>query len=162
MDLPPDVEAKTEKRQQSDRRGEPTSAWAAFPPTGHRMVNRRAEEHRRPYFVDRFSSATFIVILLLVAASLLDAVLTMQLLENGAEEINPLMDRLLEHGALSFLFGKYLLTVGGLPLLLIFQNHYLFGTRIRVGYLVPVAVALYMVLIAYQLTLMPRFPPSIG
>ena len=63
------------------------------------------------------------------------------------------MAGLLEDGIQPFLVIKYALTAGGLPLLLIFQNHYLFGTRVRVGYLIPVTVALYAVLIGYQLML---------
>ena len=42
----------------------------------------------------------------------------------------------------------------GLPLLLIFKNYYLFGTRFRVGYLIPLIVVMYLVLIGYQLVLM--------
>ena len=58
----------------------------------------------------------------------------------------------------AFLIGKYVLTAVGLPLLLIFKNHCLFGTRFRVGYLILVIVALYLVLIAYQTILIVGFP----
>ena len=118
------------------------------------MANRRAREHRRPYYVDRFSSAMFVVIVILIVASVVDAVLTLQLIEAGAVETNPLMAHLLNHGIVPFLLGKYLLTVGGLPLLLIFKNHYLFDTRVRVGHLIPMVVAMYLALIGYQLVLM--------
>ena len=151
------AESDIDQRSQSDRRQKPTSPWAAFPPAGQRMAARRAGEHWRPYFVDRFSSAMFIVILMLIIASIVDAILTIQLIEAGAREINPLMDRLLDNGILVFLLVKYVLTVAGLPLLLIFQNHYLFGTRLRVGYLIPLAVALYAILIGYQLVLMHKY-----
>ena len=93
-------------------------------------------------------------VLMLVIASLCDAVLTIWVIEAGGEEINPAMDRLLEHGIPAFLLGKYFLTVAGLPVLLLFKNHYLFGTRFRVGYLIPLLLALYGVLISYQLLLM--------
>jgi hypothetical protein len=146
--------APIEKRSQSDRREQPTSAWAAFPPAGARMGNRRTEEHRRPYFVDRFTPTMLAFILMLLLATILDAILTLRLVEAGGDEINPLMDWLLDHGMLAFLLGKYVLTAIGLPLLLIFKNSYLCGTRIRIGYLIPATVALYAVLIGYQLLLM--------
>jgi hypothetical protein len=146
-----------EKRARPDRRQKPTSPWWAFPPAGRRMRNRRADEHRRPYFVDRFPPAMLIFVLMLSIASMIDAILTIHLLEAGGDEINPFMDRLLEHGILPFLLVKYVLTVGGLPLLLIFKNYYLFGTRVRVGYLIPLAVAMYVVLIGYQLVLMHKY-----
>ena len=151
------AESDIDQRTPSDRRQEPTGPWAAFPPAGQRMACRRASEHWRPYFVDRFSSAMFIVIMMLIIASIVDAILTIQLIEAGAKEINPLMDHLLDNGILVFLLVKYVLTVAGLPLLLIFQNHYLFGTRIRVGYLIPMAVVMYLVLIGYQLVLMHKY-----
>lgn len=67
------------------------------------------------------------------------------------------MDHFLGHGVQSFLLVKYLLTASGIPLLLIFQNHYLFNTRIRVGHFLPCVVGLYAVLIGYQLVLMHRY-----
>jgi hypothetical protein len=51
------------------------------------------------------------------------------------------------------------LTVVGLPLLLIYQNHYLFGTRIRVGYMIPFTLVLYAVLIVYQIVLIREYAP---
>ncbi len=117
------------------------------------MHSRRRREHRQPYFVNRFSLPTLTFVVMLVGASMVDAILTLYILATGGNEINPLMDHLLNRGILPFLLGKYLLTVAGLPLLLIFKNHYLFGTRLRVGYLIPVIVVLYLVLIGYQLAL---------
>ncbi len=154
-DLAADV--NLDRRVQPDRRQSATNIWGAFPRAGQRMRDRRTTDHRRPYFVDRFSTSMFIIILLLIFASLVDAVLTIQLIEAGASEVNPLMQQLLEYGVMCFLIGKYVLTVAGLPLLLIFKNYYLFGTRFRVGHLLPAAVLLYVVLISYQLVLMHKY-----
>jgi hypothetical protein len=145
---------REERRQNADRRQRPTSVWAAFSPWGRRIAHRRAEDHSTPYFVDRFSAFTFFAVTMLIAASIADAILTIQLLEAGAHEVNPVMDHLLGYGLWAFLLGKYALTVAGLPLLLIFQNHYLFGSVIRVRHLIPMAVMLYAVLICYQIVLM--------
>jgi hypothetical protein len=146
-----------EQRGQLDRRTTPTTAWRALLPAGRRARNRRGDEHRRPYFVDRFSFATFLGVVMLIVASLVDAILTVHILQAGGEEVNPLMDRLLDHSVEAFVLGKYLLTVVGLPLLLIFKNHYLFGTPLRVGHLIVVAVALYGVLIGYQIMLIHQY-----
>ena len=152
----PFVSTEAERRAQSDRREKPTSPWAALPPAGHRMKNRRSEEHRQPYFTDRFSPAIFVGVLLLIAATLVDAALTVYVLQGGGCEANPLMERLLDHSVEAFVIGKYLLTVVGLPVLLIFRNHYLFGTQLRVGHLIPASVALYAVLISYQVILIDQ------
>jgi hypothetical protein len=147
----------SDRRADRDRRQTPTGPWSAFPPAGGRMASRRAQEHRQPYFVDRFSSAMFIAVVLLIVASVVDAVLTIQLIDAGAVETNPLMAHLLDHGILPFVIGKYVLTVAGLPLLLIFKNYYLFDTRVRVGHLIPMALVTYLALIGYQLALMHSY-----
>jgi hypothetical protein len=165
MDPVPESSAETladptfsspERRGHPDRRETPTDIWGAFPPAGNRMRLRRRDEHRRPYFVDRFSAGVLAVVLMLLVASIADGVLTVQLITAGGTEINPLMDRLLAFGVMPFFWGKYALTVVGLPLLLLLKNHYLFGTRLRVGYLLPLTIALYAVLIGYQLVLISR------
>ncbi len=145
-----------ERRNQPDRRETPTDVWGAFPPAGMRIRLRRGDEHRRPYFVDRFSAGVLVFVLMLLIASIADGVLTIQLITAGGNEVNPLMDRLLSFGVMPFFVGKYLLTVVGLPLLLLLKNFYLFGTRIRVGYLLPLTIVLYAVLIGYQLVLTSR------
>lgn len=143
-----------ERRTQSDRRLQPTSVWAAFPPAGRRMRNRRADEHKLPYFVDRFSAMMSAAVLMLAVASILDAFFTMRIIDAGGSEINPIMGRLLDRGLFAFFMGKYVLTVAGIPLLMIFKNYYLFGTRFRVAYLFPVLLTLYAVLISYQIALL--------
>jgi hypothetical protein len=149
-------ESDTNRRSQADRRQKPTSPWGAFPPAGLRMKNRRAREHCQPYFTDRFSPVIFVGVILLIVATFVDAGLTVYVLHGGGCEVNPLMDRLLSHSIEAFVIGKYLLTVVGLPVLLIFRNYYLFGTQLRVGYLIPVSVALYAVLIGYQVILIDQ------
>jgi hypothetical protein len=152
----PQDQSCADRREQLDRRQEPTSPWAAFPPAGMRMKQRREQEHRQPYFVDRFSPGMLLCVLMLVIASLVDAALTVHVLYGGGSEVNPLMGYLLSHGITAFVTGKYVLTVIGLPVLLIFQNHYLFGTRLRVGRLIPICVALYIALIGYQIILISQ------
>ncbi len=148
------LQAEDDKRLLPDRRNAPTSAWDTLLGVGCRMRLRRRHEHASPYFVDRFASSTLAVILALLGLSILDAVITIRLVDAGGDEINPIMDWLLRRGVVPFLIGKYVLTAAGLPVLLIFQNHTLFGTRFRVSYLIPMLVGAYLSLIVYQLTLL--------
>ena len=154
-----DPDADANNRNRPDRRRTPTRAWDAFRLAGRRTRNRRAAEHRLPYFVDRFLPVILVLIVMLLIASIADAILTVRLLDAGGSEANPLMGCLLNYGVQPFLLGKYLLTVVGLPLLLIYQNHYLFGTRVRVGYMIPFTLALYVVLIVYQIVLIQKYAP---
>jgi hypothetical protein len=157
--VPPTPNADSDKRNRPDRRKKPTSPWDAFRFHGRRVRNRREEEEKQPYFVDRFATAILVVIVMLLIASLTDALLTIRLLDAGGDEANPVMAWLLNFGVQPFLLGKYLLTVFGLPLLLIYKNHYLFGTRVRVGYMIPFTLMLYGVLIVYQLVLIYKYAP---
>jgi hypothetical protein len=147
-------ETPFDARGRTDRRRRPTKAWDAFRPRGRRVRPRRDEERQGPYFVDLIDTSTFVLAVLLLLLTVLDGAVTLILLGAGCEEVNPAMGYLLRQGPTHFLLGKYLLTTAGLPFLLIFRHFTLFGTRFRVGYLLPVFVALYLVLLGYQVTLM--------
>jgi hypothetical protein len=142
------------ERRRQDRRKKPTSFWDAFRLRGRRLRNRRAEQHRQPYFVDRFSATMFGLVLALLLLTIVDGLITLNLMARDCQEINPLMRYFLGKGPVAFLLGKYVLTAAGVPVLLIFKNYYLFGTRFRVGYLLVLFVLLYLGLIAYQIQLL--------
>lgn len=144
------IESSPENRCSSDRRRKPTSPWAAVFGQGQRIRNRRTREHYQQYFVDRFPFRALAWILLLLTLSIFDAFMTLLLLEQGCEEVNPVMEYLINQGPLSFLVGKYILTAAGIPVLLIFKNHFLFGTKLRVGYMIPIFVTMYLFLFSYQ------------
>ncbi len=63
------------------------------------------------------------------------------------------MGYLLSQGVLAFVIGKYMLTVLGLPILLIFQDHLLFGI-LRVRNLMPMCIIAYLILLDYQISLL--------
>ena len=90
----------------------------------------------------------------LLALSIADGILTIELLDRSSEEVNPFMALLLGRSRHAFLVGKYILTAAGLPFLVVFKNYRLFGTRFRVGYLFPVFIVLYLILISYQCSML--------
>jgi Domain of unknown function (DUF5658) len=141
------------QRSQSDRRARPTSVLDAFRLAGRRSWPRRQDERAGGFFVDRFHSSTLALVVTLLALTIADGVLTLELLSLHSEEANPFMGYLLHRGPLVFLFGKYLLTAIGLPVIVVCKNHPMFGTRFRVGFLLPVFIGLYVILITYQLAL---------
>ncbi len=105
------------------------------------------------HFVDRIDPSTFFLAVLLLVLTIVDGAVTLLLLGAGCEEVNPAMDYLLRRGPIFFLLGKYALTTAGLPFLLVFRQFPLFRTRFRVGYLLPIFVGLYLVLLGYQVAL---------
>jgi len=139
-----------DRRVLPDRRESPTPIWAPLRIGGMRTNARRAADRGRAFYVDRFSALMLAMIVTLLLACIADAAITICLVNAGHGELNPLMDVLLQRGVLTFFVGKYLLTAVGLVALLVFKNHFLFGTRFRVGYAIPVLLGVYTVLIAYQ------------
>jgi hypothetical protein len=144
----------TDRRQCPDRRAAPTSIWDTLLGRGLRIWHRRQEQRSHPHFVDRFANTWLVLAITLLLMSIVDAVITIQLLPSGCVEFNPLMAWLLERGILSFVVGKYILTAAGLPVLLVFKNSRLFGSRFPVEYVLHILVCLYVVLLVYQIHLL--------
>lgn len=145
------------RRTKPDRRRRPTRAWDAFWTPAQRRRHRRAGDPGGPpwhRFVDRYDGSLGVLILLLLTLTIVDGLLTMILLDRCCEEANPVMARLIERGPLVFVLGKYAMTAVGLPVLLLFQDHRMFGTAFRVRHLLPAFVGLYLVLLVYQVGLL--------
>jgi hypothetical protein len=140
----------SESRRGPDRRRRPTSPFDALYPNGRRRGPRRGEERLGPYFVDRFRASTLAMIVALLGLTISDGVLTLELIEVNSEEANPIMAHLLTRGSLTFLMGKYVMTAAGLPFLVVYQHYPLFRSRFRVGWLLPIFIALYLVLLFHQ------------
>lgn len=93
---------------------------------------------------------------LLLTLSMCDAAATLILLGRGGEELNPAMRFLLGHGVWAFLLGKFALTAAGIGVVLVAQFHYLLGGLLRVGHLLTVVTAIYVLLIGYEVVLLVR------
>ncbi|WP_165220463.1 DUF5658 family protein [Aquisphaera insulae] len=142
------------RRDIPDRRRRPTGPLDALRIFGRRGRVRRAPDRVGAYFLDRFDATTLAFTLAILALSLIDGLLTIELLDRNGEEINPVMRHFLGHGHGPFLMAKYCLTAAGLPFLVVFKNWPFWGTRFRVGYLLPLVLALYVALLTYQLHLL--------
>jgi hypothetical protein len=78
---------------------------------GKRRSVRRAADRRRLVALDRYRPSLFVAAMIVLSLSLLDAMLTLMLIDRGAYELNPLMAYYLTHGPRIFLLVKYGLTV---------------------------------------------------
>jgi hypothetical protein len=153
-------EPPTDGRRTSDRRRWPTSPLDALQPRGRRSRPRRKEERRGAYFVDRFGAGTLALIVGLLGLTICDGILTLELVDLNSEEANPIMAHLLSRGDLVFLLGKYIMTAAGLPFLVVYQRYPLFGSRFRVGWLLPAFIVLYLILLFHQWTLLQLGHPD--
>jgi hypothetical protein len=77
---------------------------------GRRLASRRLEDRRQPVLQDRYSPKLFAAIVGILFLSVMDAMLTLFLIEHGSTELNPVMGYFLQHGPFIFTVVKYLLT----------------------------------------------------
>ncbi len=96
-----------DQRVIQDRRSHPTSFISTFKYGGRRKRFRRNGEERNQY-VDLPSFRSILLVLMIFALSTLDAVFTIIHLENGAFELNPLMEAIIESGLQSVFIIKSL------------------------------------------------------
>ena len=154
-------------RHVPDRRRRPTRFWDVFSTPGRRSQVRRSSERsgRTLAIVDRHAAPVRIPIYLVLILTLLDGVLTLQIIEHPSEEANPLMAHALERGITWFFLTKYLLTAIGMAVLLVLRTHRLGRSRFRVGDLIPLVLVLYGLLVAFQIAHLhmqpsPRVTPA--
>jgi hypothetical protein len=153
-----------DRRGRDDRRRRDLPLWHPRRLQGRRRRNRRAEEDGASYLVDGASWPVSLMSAALLVLTLVDGLITVALLDQGCEEANPVMRVLLDRGLGAFFVGKFVLTAAFLPVAVVAYRYRLFGTRLRVGHVIPIVVALYLVLIAYQATLWERrrdFEPGV-
>lgn len=113
-----------------------------------RRAHRRSDE-AVPVFVDWHHPWLFFLATGIMLLSTLDAFFTLQLLDRGAVEINPLMAIAIEHGTGAFAGIKMLLTGLGI-LTLVFLSRSMLFDRLRAGLLLTVFFSIYAGLVCYQ------------
>jgi hypothetical protein len=118
-----------ERRCGQDRRQKQLSKRLFF--RGVRESMRRADDRNRIVIFDRYKPSLFNGIIIVLSLSILDAILTLILLSQGAKELNPVMRYYLSHGPQVFIFVKYGLTV--LPMLIILVANEALTHRYRIG-----------------------------
>ncbi len=87
--------------------------------------------------------------------SMVDAFLTLNLLNNGADEINPIMAALLDRGTTAFTVCKMAAT-GICVVALVVMSRYRFMRLIRVEMVIYIVLAAYASLVWYELWLLQR------
>jgi len=114
-----------------------------------RRAGRRLQDHHRPlvdWHGELLLTSAIVVLLLCVA----DALLTLQLLTDGASEVNPFMALLVQRGALSFAIVKLSLTGAGVLALVSIARFRVFR-QLRVAMFVHAAMFGYAALVGYEL-----------
>jgi hypothetical protein len=152
-------EPPAERRRGPDRR---RSTWHAllFGGLNPRRRNPRRGGERHIAALDWHPARWFGVALTILLLSVADAFLTLTLINLGADEINPVMEPLVTGGSgRSFAVWKLAMTALGVVTLTLLARMRAFG-RIPVGAILYAVLAVYVVLVGYELWLLERL--SIG
>jgi hypothetical protein len=119
-----------------------------------RRSPRRHAEHE-PLYTDWHHPWLFFLAVGTMLLSSVDAFMTLQLLERGAVEINPLMARLIGHSTVAFAATKMALTGSGI-LALVFLARARFMRLVRTGLFLTTVFTLYACLVCYQFVYLMR------
>jgi hypothetical protein len=142
---------RKERRSGKDRRARPTSPLTLQSLVGSRSQYRRKEDARRFFYVDRYSVSSVALVAATLVLSIIDAFLTLKLVGDDIQELNPVMDFFLKMGPFQFIMIKWFLTALGLTALLILKNYYLLQGRVRTAVVLVLFPFLYLVLVSYEI-----------
>jgi Domain of unknown function (DUF5658) len=143
---------KRERRQRIERRR------TGFKSMLHALVSTRRREPRRDgepiaYYTDWYSIPLFLVAVGIVFLCVADAFFTLQLIERGGSELNPVMAYLLDQGLYMFVGIKMALTIAAIVVLVMHQR-FAFFRRVRAFHILLLTFIGYTALIAYEVTLL--------
>jgi hypothetical protein len=139
-------------RIRSDRRRRPTPAFSRYAILGGRRRGRRRVTDPPIYYVDRLGGAVWLVLLAIFLFQALDAYLTLAHLRQGGHELNPLMDRLIEHGDTLFVAVKLGVSLLGLWFLGVHKNFPLAKPGLAVLFALFAGVVGWHLFLALQLS----------
>lgn len=147
---------RVERRSGTERRKNRNLNIRSLLLGGRRERGRRREDRIRTFLVDRYSPFFLAAIVSILFLSVIDALLTLYLINKGALELNPVMAYYLEMGPYSFLAVKYALTSIGVVSFLILRNIYLRPFKMYTGSLFYFVLIVFASVVAWQLYLVAR------
>ena len=127
---------------------------------GKREKIRRQEDTSRIFYVDQFSPVLFFTIVSILFLCVLDALLTLFLLRQGAYEISPVMAYFLKFGPFVFFISKYLMTITALICFLMFRNIAVRIIKIRTVSMLYLMAAFYLTVVIMQIYFVFTLPYS--
>jgi hypothetical protein len=136
-----------ELRTVKDRRKQPTPAISRFTLRGRRKTFRRKEDQERGGYIDCYHSGLLIPLTLAVGLTVLDALFTMMILNDGGWEINPVVRSVIQLYGDKFWVWKFVIVSFSLTLLCVHSKFRLVIPVISGITAISVLVILYQILL---------------
>lgn len=138
---------KSDRRILNDRRRHPTHGLSRFVLRGQRRSFRRKEDLGTGGYVDRYGPGLLFLLVLILGLNVLDTILTTMILEDGGQELNPVVRSVMQLYGDRFWIWKFL-TVS-IPLILLCLHS---KFRLVMPALLGIS-AIYIVVILFQVML---------
>ncbi len=146
-------DAAGDQRRTVDRRRRRIPSIGFLWRGGRRRQVRRTDDRRRISILDHYSQGLLVVILGILFLSLTDAFLTLNLIEHGASEINPVMAYFLQKGPYVFTVVKYGFTSLAVIIFVLVKNSVIRGSRLRTQSLFTFAIVCFAIAVVWQILL---------
>lgn len=150
------AEGRADRRTGGDRRFRKKSNLRFLLYGGRRITGRRFEDRQRILYLDRYRPLHFVVIMFILFLSIMDAWLTLFLINHGAIELNPIMAFYLAFGPYTFMFVKYGLTCAGVIILLLVKNAFLSPLRVHAEAMFYLVLAAFLGVISWEIYLIHK------
>ena len=151
--------ANKEQRSNHERRQKHIPFYTLFSFKGKRSTLRRSKDCKQITLVDQYHPSLLIYTLIVLGLSLLDAALTLALLNKGAVELNPVMRYYLSLGPRTFVIVKYGLTALSLMIMVVLQTVISLRYRIFSSLMFPSCILLFGSVIIWELYLLTKVSP---
>lgn len=153
MTLRPTYRFNLDRRTGRDRRNR--SKFDVIKPliSGKRENARRRNDRNVIVYFDRYSPASLWFIVIILILSVVDALLTMMLIRNGAVELNPVMAYYLNISPQVFLAVKYALTSLSVFILLVYGSVVLGGAQIHIRSVYPLIITAFASVVVWEIYL---------
>lgn len=125
----------------------------------HRLNGRRKNFRRKDesnsatHYVDRYSRQTSFASMIILLLCIVDAFMTLNLLNHGATEANLVMRLAIEEGVAAFILTKYLMTAASV-LFLVVHSNFRIARSWQVHHLISGFALIYVVLLIYEVALL--------
>ena len=128
-----------------DRRMQPAPALSRFTLCGRRRTFRRIEDQRRGGYVDQYHPGLLLLLILPIGLTILDALFTMMILDDGGWEVNPVVGSAIQLFGDRFWVWKFAIVSIPLILLCLHSKFRWVVTSIAIIAAINIIVVLYQI-----------------
>jgi len=146
-----------DRRSDSDRRRRGLPSLKSLMMYRRRRYLRRESDRRGLALLDYYHPPLLISIILVLVLSVIDAMLTLMLMDHGAVELNPVMAFFIELGSVPFFVFKYCLTAFSVCIVVVFNYYFFRHLKIYTGYLLQFFSLCFAAVIIWELFLTFRY-----